>query len=309
MKNNVSNGNLIVCALTVLIFGFLDYRTGWEIKLGFLYLLPIIAATFSGQRGGTYAIAILCTAVMSLVDRYSGLSYTHTWHYFWNMAARLVSFLIVAWLAGFIPRARSNPPAQPEGGKLVTDEFTALLVPYENRLSFANKAGRFLWAVASNLCFHPTPGFLHAWRVFLLRCFGARIGRRCRIAPSCAVWAPWHLVLGDDCRIHARVDCYTVDRIEIGNGVTIGTAAYLCTASHDIADPRLPLTHAPIRIESNAWIGDKAFLFPGIRIGEGGLVGACAVVTHDVAPWTIVGGNPAQVTGRRTQPAERAPGT
>ncbi len=51
----------------------------------------------------------------------------------------------------------------------------------------------------------------------------------------------------------------------------------------------------PIKICSNAWIGMHAIILKGVTIGEGAIVGAGSVVTRDVAPWTVVAGNPAKV--------------
>lgn len=52
---------------------------------------------------------------------------------------------------------------------------------------------------------------------------------------------------------------------------------------------------APVQIRDRAWLGFNVAVLPGVVIGEGAIVGACAVVTKDVPPWTIVGGNPAQI--------------
>ncbi len=57
----------------------------------------------------------------------------------------------------------------------------------------------------------------------------------------------------------------------------------------------------PIRIERNVWIGFDACILPGVTIGEGSVVGARAVVTEDVPPYTVVGGNPARAV-RRIEP-------
>jgi acetyltransferase-like isoleucine patch superfamily enzyme len=58
----------------------------------------------------------------------------------------------------------------------------------------------------------------------------------------------------------------------------------------------------PIRVENNVWIGFDACILPGVTIGEGSIVGARAVVTDDVPPYSIAAGNPARVTRRLTPP-------
>ena len=62
----------------------------------------------------------------------------------------------------------------------------------------------------------------------------------------------------------------------------------------------------PIRIERNVWIGFDACVLPGIRIGEGSVVGARSVVTADVPSFTVVAGNPARVI-RKLEPNETPP--
>jgi len=69
------------------------------------------------------------------------------------------------------------------------------------------------------------------------------------------------------------------------------------------ADPRRidsPLPGQPIRIGRAAWIGFDSCVLPGVTVGEGAVVGARSVVTADVAPFTIVAGNPARLVRRLT---------
>jgi len=61
----------------------------------------------------------------------------------------------------------------------------------------------------------------------------------------------------------------------------------------------MELTHHPIVIGSQSWIAARAFIGPGVTIGEGAVVGACAAVFKDVEPWTVVGGNPAKFIKKR----------
>ena len=59
---------------------------------------------------------------------------------------------------------------------------------------------------------------------------------------------------------------------------------------------------APIHICSKVWIGTDVKILKGVTIGEGAIVGAGSVVTHDVEAWTVVGGNPAQILRRLDRP-------
>jgi putative colanic acid biosynthesis acetyltransferase WcaF len=170
--------------------------------------------------------------------------------------------------------------------------------------SLANKMGRVLWAMVWWLLFRPSPRICFAWRRMLLRCFGARIGRNARISPSVRVWAPWNLTVGDEASIAHEVDCYSVDQITVGSHATVSQYAFLCTASHDVHDPHMRLTHAPITIGDQAWVCARAFVAPGVHIGSGAVAGACAVVTRDIPDWTIVAGNPAREIKRRAEGSE-----
>jgi putative colanic acid biosynthesis acetyltransferase WcaF len=152
-----------------------------------------------------------------------------------------------------------------------------------------------VWLVVYYFLFRWTPSFcLHTWRICLLRLFGATIGHGCKVAPSAFVWAPWNLTMGDFCCLAGHTDIYTVDSITIASNVTVSQRSFLCTASHDICSLRRPLTHKPIAIGEHAWVCAEAFVGPGVTIGEGSVVAARGVVTRDVAPWTVVGGNPAK---------------
>lgn len=162
------------------------------------------------------------------------------------------------------------------------------------------KMRRLLWQVVRAFLFRPTPRFaLNGWRLSLLRLFGAQIGEGCRVAPDCNVWAPWNLRMGVYACLADGVDCYSHDRVELGDYSTVSQRSFLCTASHRISSLERPLFSRPIRIQPHAWVCAEAFIGPGITIAEGAVVGARAVVTRDVEKWTIVAGNPARRIGLR----------
>lgn len=119
------------------------------------------------------------------------------------------------------------------------------------------------------------------------------------VYPTVKVWAPWNLELGSYVAVDDEVNLYSAAKITIGTKVAISREAFICTASHDILKANRPLTTAPITICDGVWIGARATILPGVTIGEGAVVAANAVVTKDVEPWTVVGGNPARVIGRR----------
>lgn len=172
--------------------------------------------------------------------------------------------------------------------------------PYADPLGKGDKLRRLTWEVARTLLFRPTPrGLMHGWRRGLLRCFGATVGRGCRIDPSCKIWAPWNLQLGDYVAIAGQVDCYCVDKISLGDKVAVSQRSFLCTASHAIDTLEKPLVHSPIVIHDHAWICAEAFVGPGVTVGQGAVVAARAAVTRDVPPWHVVAGVPARTLKTR----------
>ena len=180
---------------------------------------------------------------------------------------------------------------------------------YRNRHARKTIIARALWNAVWLLLFRTTPrGLLYGWRRSLLRLFGAKIGIGVHVLPSCKVWQPWKLTMGDYSCLSENVDCYSVDHITIGAQAVVSQGAFLCCASHDITSPIMELTYAPIVIGSQTWIAAKAFVGPGVTVGEGAVVGACAVVTRDVEPWTVVAGNPASFIKRRVIASAVEPG-
>lgn len=160
--------------------------------------------------------------------------------------------------------------------------------------SFGSKAARGVWNLVWLLLYRPSPRLLHGWRRFLLRSFGARIGRGAMPYPGAIVWAPWNLVMGDFSVMADGVDCYSVARIELGEHATVSQRAYLCAASRDVDDPDNPLMTAPILIGRHGWVAAEAYVGPGVTIAPGGVIAARGVAVRDVPAWTIVAGNPAR---------------
>ena len=103
-------------------------------------------------------------------------------------------------------------------------------------------------------------------------------------------------VIGQRCYVDARAG------IRLDSDAGVSREACLLTATHVPDDPDFAGTLAPIHLERHAWIGMRALLLPGVRIGEGAIVAAGAVVTRDVEPYTIVAGNPAKPLRKRREP-------
>ncbi len=165
--------------------------------------------------------------------------------------------------------------------------------------SIWNKIGRVLWFWVYWLLFRPSPRFLFVWRIFLLRCFGARVSFKARVHPTAKIWAPWNLVMGDYATLAPGVDCYCVATVSIGAHATVSQYSYLCSATHDFEHPNMPLVSSPIVIHDQAWICADVFIGPGVTIGEGCVIGARSSVFSDMPAWHVCCGTPAAPVRKR----------
>jgi len=173
--------------------------------------------------------------------------------------------------------------------------------------SLSNRLMRFAWGIIYALLFRPSPRPAHAWRSFLLRCFGARMGWACHIYPKAIIWAPWNLFCGETVAIADGAIVYNPRPIILGSHATISQEAYLCGATHDYEDPAFPLVSYEISIGSYAWICARATVQPGIAVGEGAVLALASVATRNLDPWTVYAGVPARAVKKRlTKGAERA---
>jgi maltose O-acetyltransferase len=87
--------------------------------------------------------------------------------------------------------------------------------------------------------------------------------------------------------------------VRIGNDVSIGPEASILTLGHDPQSADMADRGGNVVIEDRVWIGYRAIILPGVKIGEGAVVAAGAVLTCDVEPFTIVAGVPARKVGER----------
>jgi putative colanic acid biosynthesis acetyltransferase WcaF len=175
----------------------------------------------------------------------------------------------------------------------ITTEDGQLIDSYTGpSFSLKNRVGRVLWNITCMLLFRPSPAPFHAWRAFLLKCYGAKVGKGVHVYPRVKIWAPWNLSLGDECGIANGVTLYSQGGISIGYRAIISQNSYICTGTHDYTVKEHPLITFPIRIEDHAWVAAGVFVNPGVTIKEGAVIGACSVVTKDMPAWMVCAGHP-----------------
>lgn len=170
--------------------------------------------------------------------------------------------------------------------------------PFDSPWTARERFLMFLWDCTWVLVCMWTPKPCNRWRLCWLKLFGAKIHGLPFVHQRALIQVPWNLTLYDRACLGDRANAYSLGRIEIGKRVTVAQEAYLCTGSHEFADPALPLIARPIVIKDEAFIGARAFILPGVTIGRRAIVGACSVVTKNVDDGECVAGNPARPLGK-----------
>lgn len=111
------------------------------------------------------------------------------------------------------------------------------------------------------------------------------------------------VTLGDNSGI--GVNALISPEVQIGKNVMMGPGCMIFTQNHAYKDISIPmcqqgfLERKRIIIEDDVWIGARVTILPGVKVGRGSIIGAGAVVTHDVLDYSIVAGNPAREIGKR----------
>ncbi|HTF03301.1 MAG TPA: WcaF family extracellular polysaccharide biosynthesis acetyltransferase [Bacteroidia bacterium] len=151
---------------------------------------------------------------------------------------------------------------------------------------------RALWYRLSSVFVNsrfPFSGF----KKFLLRLFGAKIGKGVVVKPNVNIKYPWNLEVGDYTWIgeHAWIDNLTW--VRIGNNCCISQGGFLLTGNHDYAKPTFDLVVKPIVLEDGAWVGAKSVVCPGVTMKTHAVLSVGSIATSDLEPWAIYQGNPA----------------
>lgn len=130
-------------------------------------------------------------------------------------------------------------------------------------------------------------------KIFLLRLFGAKIGKGLIIKNNVVIKFPWKLVIGDNVWLGEGCWLDNLDNISIGSNVCISQGALIITGNHDYTKPDFPYRNAPIVIEDGAWVGAKCVVAPGVTIAANSILTLGSVATHNTEVNGIYQGNPA----------------
>lgn len=143
----------------------------------------------------------------------------------------------------------------------------------------------------------PSHGARHLCYRHLL---GVNIGRHTSIHRGCRLYCPSRVQIGDNTIINRDVLLDGRMGLLIGDNVSISEGAAIFTLEHDPNSADFANRGAAVQIEDYVFIGARATILPGVKVGYGAVVAAGAVVTRDVSSYTIVGGVPARSIGERT---------
>ena len=146
----------------------------------------------------------------------------------------------------------------------------------------------------------PRYRFLNHFKSLFLQLNGALIGRRVIYYPGVWIAPGRNLVIGDEVDLAFGVLIETSGGVTIGDRTLVGFGTKIFSRNHIVPSQRGRIfssghTNQPVTIGKDVWLGANVIVLPGRTIGEGAVVGAGSVITKDVAPFTIVGGNPAKI--------------
>lgn len=140
---------------------------------------------------------------------------------------------------------------------------------------------------------------IHTLRWLIYLAAGVRIGKGAHLHMGTQFFYPARIDIGEGTIIGQSAFLDGRDRLIIGDHVDIASDVVILNSEHDINSEDFHAITAPVRIGDYVFIGPRAIILPGVKIGRGAVVAAGAVVTKDVLEFTIVGGVPAEVIGER----------
>lgn len=132
----------------------------------------------------------------------------------------------------------------------------------------------------------------YGFKRFILRAFGARLGKGVIVKPGVSIKYPWLLTVGDHCWIGEKVWIDNLAGVTMGNNVCISQGALLLCGNHDFTKEYFDLLVQPILLEDGVWIGARAIVCPGTVCKSHAVLTAGSVARGVLEPYTIYQGNP-----------------
>lgn len=171
---------------------------------------------------------------------------------------------------------------------------------FDSPWTLSQRIKMMMWEYVWLLLCIWTPKPANSWRLFWLKLFGCKIYGKPFVHQRARIQIPWNLILHDRVCLGDRANAYTLGVIEIYENATVGQEVYLCTGTHAFDKSSMNLITAKITIGKNVFIGARAFIMPGVIIGDNAIIGAGSLVTKKVEANSVMGGNPAKFIKFRT---------
>ena len=152
---------------------------------------------------------------------------------------------------------------------------------------------RTLWYYTNVLFFLNPWNPFSSLKVFLLRLYGAKIGKGVIIKPSVNIKYPWFLTIGNNVWIGEKVWIDNLAKVETGNNVSISQGAMLLCGNHNYKKSTFDLIVGEIILEDGVWIGAKSIVAPGVTCKSHSILSVNSVASKDLEEYTIYQGNPA----------------
>ncbi|MDB5242261.1 MAG: colanic acid biosynthesis acetyltransferase WcaF [Spirosoma sp.] len=150
-----------------------------------------------------------------------------------------------------------------------------------------------LWYISNSLVLNTYLPIPVAFKVWVLRLFGAKIGRGVVIKPAVNIKYPWLLQVGNYVWIGEQVWIDNLSEVVLGDHVCLSQGAMLLTGNHDYRRSTFDLTARPITIDNGVWIGAKSVVCPGVRCQSHAVLAVNSVATKPLEAYGIYQGNPA----------------
>ena len=139
----------------------------------------------------------------------------------------------------------------------------------------------------------------HGFRNFCYRWAGIKLGKKAVIHMGARFFNPKNISIGEGTIIGGGCFLDGRAKLSIGKQVDIASDVMIYNSEHDLESPKFTATEEPVYIGDYVFIGPRAIILPGVRVGNGAVIAAGAVVTKDVPEKAIVGGVPAKIIGER----------
>ena len=166
---------------------------------------------------------------------------------------------------------------------------------YEPGSGFKRTVWFFINAIFFNTGIFPFSGP----KVYLLKMFGAKVGKGVFIKPSVNIKYPWFLEIGNYVWIGENVWIDNLTNIHIGNNVCVSQGAMLLTGNHNYKLQSFDLIVGKIILEEGVWIGAKSIVCPGITCASHSILSVGSIATKNMEPYCIYQGNPAVLIKKR----------